>query len=76
MVGKNLQRMAEIDHLIQAVPEKVNGQGTDFKNTQKTGSIENLFESSDHMDSRQITCVHASRRGFAGTANCKSESRI
>jgi hypothetical protein len=59
--------MAQIDHLIQAVAEKVIGHGAAFKNSQKTGSIEYLFESSDHPDSPQISSIHAGLRGFAGT---------
>jgi hypothetical protein len=43
--------VAQIDHLIQAVAEKVTGHGAAFKNSQKTGSIEYLFESFDHPDS-------------------------
>jgi hypothetical protein len=42
------------------------GHGAAFKNSQKTGFIESLFESSDHPDSPQITSVHAGCRGFAG----------
>jgi hypothetical protein len=58
--------VAQIDHLIQAVAEKVIGHGAAFKNSQKTGSIGYLFESSDHPDSPQITSIHAGCRGFAG----------
>jgi hypothetical protein len=47
--------MTKIDHLIQAITEKIIGHGAAFKNSQKTGSIEYLFESSDHPDSPQIT---------------------
>ncbi len=39
--------------------------GAAFKNAQKTGSFEYLFESSDHPDSPHITIVHAGFRGFA-----------
>jgi hypothetical protein len=68
-VGQHRQRVAQIDHLIQAVTEKVIGHGAAFKNSQKTGSIEYLFESSDHRDSPQITSIHAGCRGFAGATN-------
>jgi hypothetical protein len=61
--------VAQIDHLIQAIAEKVIGHGAAFKNSQKTGSIEYLFESSDHPDSPQISSIHAGFRGFAGTTN-------
>jgi hypothetical protein len=65
--GEHRQRMAQIDHLIEAVAEKVIGHGAAFKNSQKTGTIEYLFESSDHPDSPHITSIHAGFRGFAGT---------
>jgi len=52
--------------LIEAVAEKVICHGTALKNSQKTGSIEYLFESSDHLGSPQITSVHAGFRGIAG----------
>lgn len=68
-VGQDRQRVAQIDHLIQAVAEKVIGHGAAFRNSQKTGSIEYLFESSDHPDLPHITSVHAACRGFAGTTN-------
>jgi hypothetical protein len=58
--------MAQIDHLIEAIAEKVIGHGAAFKNSQKTASIEYLFESSDHPDSPQITSIHGGSRGFAG----------
>jgi len=38
-----------------------------LKNSQKTGSIEYLFESSDHPDSPHITSIHAGCWGLAGT---------
>jgi hypothetical protein len=57
--------MAQIDHLIQAISEKVIGHGAAFKNPQKTGSIEYLFESCDHTDSPQITSIHAGYRSFS-----------
>jgi hypothetical protein len=66
-VGQDRQRVAQIDHLIQAVAEKVIGHGAAFKNSQKTGSIEYLFESSDYPDSPQITSIYADCRGFTGT---------
>jgi hypothetical protein len=58
--------MAQIDHLIEAVAEKVIGHGAAFKNSQKTGTIEYLFESSDHRESPQSISIHAGCRGFAG----------
>jgi hypothetical protein len=61
--------VAQIDHLVQEVTEKVSGHGAAFKNSQKTASIEYLFESSDHPDSPQITSVDAGCRGFAGATN-------
>jgi hypothetical protein len=67
--------MAQIDHLIQAITEKVIGHGAAFKNSQKTGSIEYLSESSDHPDSPQSTSIHAGFRGFAGTTNFNLVSR-
>ena len=51
----------------KALAEKVICHGAAFKNSQKTGSIEYLFESSDHPDSPHITSIHAGCRGFAGT---------
>jgi hypothetical protein len=58
--------VAQIDHLVQAVAEKVIGHGAAFKNSQKTGAIEYLFESYDHPDSPHITSIHAGCSGFAG----------
>jgi hypothetical protein len=58
--------VAQIDHLIQAITKKVFGHGAAFKNSQKTSSIEYLFESSDHPYSPQISSIHAGFRGFAG----------
>ena len=51
---------------VQAVAEKIIGHGAAFKNSQKTGTIEYLFESSEHPDSPQKTSIHAACRGFAG----------
>jgi hypothetical protein len=51
-------------HLIQAITEKVIGHGAAFKNSQKTGSTEYLFESSDHPDSPQISRIRAGRMSF------------
>jgi hypothetical protein len=65
-VGQHCQRVAQIDHLVQAVAEKVIGHSAAFKNSQKTGFIEYLFESSDHPDSPQTTRIHVGFRGFAG----------
>lgn len=62
-VGQHRQRVAQIDHLIEAVAEKVIGHGAAFKNSQKTGSIQYLFESYDHPDSPHITSIHA---GYGG----------
>jgi hypothetical protein len=45
---------------------KVIGHVAAIKNSQKTGSIEYLFESNDHPDSPQITSIHAGFRSFAG----------
>jgi len=57
-IGQHRQWVAQIDHLVQAVAEKVIGHGAAFKNSQKTDSIEYLFESSGHPDSPQITSLH------------------
>src|SRR5574343_1079548 len=65
-VGQDRQWMAQIDHLVQAVAEKIIGHGVAFKNSQKTPSIEYVFGSSDHRHSPQIACIHAGFRGFAG----------
>jgi hypothetical protein len=69
MVGQLRHRVAQIDHLIQAITEKVIGHGAAFKDSQKTGSIEYLLESSDFPDSPQITSIKAGFRSFAGTAH-------
>jgi len=61
--------MAQIDHLAQAVAEKIIGHGAAFKNSQKTGTIEYLFESSEHPDAPQKTSIHAACRGFAGVTH-------
>jgi hypothetical protein len=58
--------VAQIDHLVEAVAEKVIGHGAAFKNSQKTDSIEYLFESFDHPDSPRISSIHAGFRDFAG----------
>jgi len=58
--------VTQIDHLIQAVAEKIIGHGAAFKNFKKTRSIEYLFESSDHQDSPHITSIHEGCRGFSG----------
>jgi hypothetical protein len=68
--------VAQIDHLIQAVAEKAIGNGADFKNSQKTGSIEYLFESSDHPDSPEITSIHKGYRGFTGTTKSSGLSKV
>ena len=65
-VGQHRQRVAQIDHLIQAVTEKVVGYGAAFKNSQETASIEYLFEIFDHPESPHITSIHEGSRGFAG----------
>ena len=67
--GMHRQRVAKIDHVVQAVSKKVIGHGAAFKNSQETDSIEYLFESSGHPDSPQITSVHAGCRSFAGATN-------
>jgi hypothetical protein len=64
--GQHRQRVAQIDHLVQAVAEKIVGHGAAFKNSQKTASIEYLFESFGHRDSPQITSIHPGSKGFAG----------
>ncbi|PUE49517.1 hypothetical protein B9Z45_15710 [Limnohabitans sp. 2KL-17] len=56
--SQHRQWVAQIDHLIQAVTEKVIGHGAAFTNYQKTDSIEYLFESFGYPDSPQITSVH------------------
>ena len=61
------QWMAQIDHLVLAITEKVIGHGAGFKNSQKTASIEYLFESFDHPDSPQINSIQGGFRSFAGT---------
>jgi hypothetical protein len=63
--------VAQIDQLVQAVAEKVIGHGAAFKNSQKTGYIECLFESFDHPDSPHITSIHAGFTGFAGATTSK-----
>jgi hypothetical protein len=68
-VGQHRQRVAQINHLIQAITEKVIGYGAAFKNSQKTGFIEYLFESSDYPDSPQITSIHAGCESLAGTTH-------
>jgi hypothetical protein len=44
-----ISRVAQIDHLIQAVTDKVVGHGATFKNSPKTASIEYLFGNFDHQ---------------------------
>jgi len=61
--------VAQIDHLIQAVAEKIVGHGAAFKNSQKTDSIEYVFGSFEHSESPQIASIHAGCRGFAGATN-------
>ena len=68
------QWLTQIDHLRQAITEKVIGHGAAFKNFQKTGSIEYLFESSDYLDSPHITSIHVVCRGFAGPTKYLFES--
>ncbi|WP_346308934.1 hypothetical protein [Limnohabitans sp.] len=46
--------MAQIDHLVYSVAQKVIGHGVAFKNSQKTAFIEYLFEFFDHLDSHPI----------------------
>jgi hypothetical protein len=55
--------VAQIDHLVQAAAEKITGHGAAFKNSQKTGTIEYLFESSDHPDS-----IHPTSQAFMRVA--------
>jgi hypothetical protein len=50
-ISHHRQRLAQIAHLDQAVTEIVIGHGAAFKNSQKTGFIEYLFESFDHPNS-------------------------
>jgi hypothetical protein len=57
--------VAQIDHLVQAVVGKGIGHVAAFKNSQKTGSIEYPFETSDYPDSPHITSIHEGCRGFA-----------
>jgi hypothetical protein len=64
-VGQHRQQVMQIDHLVQPVTEKVIGHGAAFKNSQKTGSIGYLFESSDYPDSPHIARAHEGCRGFA-----------
>jgi len=68
-VGQHRKRVAQIDHLIKAVTEKVNGHGAAFKNSQKTGVAENLFERFNHPDSPQLTSLHSGFRTFAVMTN-------
>lgn len=70
-VGQHRQWMAKIDHLVQAVTQKIICHGAAFKNSQKTPSIEYVFGGSDHRHSPQIACIHAGFRGFAGRTNEK-----
>jgi hypothetical protein len=58
--------------MVQAVAEKIIGHSAAFNNSQKTGTIEYLFESSDDPDSPQITSIHAGCRSFAGATKAKT----
>jgi hypothetical protein len=68
-IGHHRQRIAQIDHLVQAVGQKVIVHGGAFKDSQKTGVIGYLIESFDHPDSPHFTSVHAGCRGFTGATN-------
>lgn len=46
-VGQHRRRVAQIDHLIQAIAEKIIVHGTTFKSCRKSGSIEYVFGSSE-----------------------------
>jgi hypothetical protein len=46
---------------------KVNGHDADLKNSHKKGSVQYLYESSDHQDLPQFTKINVGCSGFAVT---------
>jgi hypothetical protein len=49
--------VAQIDHLIQAITEKVIGHSAAFKKSQKTDPLEYLFDIFEHPNSPQIAKI-------------------
>ena len=65
-VGQHRKRVAQIDHLVQAVAEEIVGHGAAFKNSQKTALIEYVFGSFEYSESPQIASIHADCRVLQG----------